>query len=226
MSRSRSSRTRYFGIVTGALLSLLLTAPPASAQWFADVYLEGAYTQRSDVTIKSPTGDTTIPHERFNTSSGYGGRFGYWFESARYLGLSLDVSHFRPDTVPGALKRLDLYETPLSFDLMLRWPLLTTEEIPQGRLQPYLTVGPAVALAEAKDTSNFTPTDQYKTDFPIGVQGGVGLAWQLYSHVAIFVEYRFTHFRPEFTFRNSPGPSKVQFDLNTHFPAAGLSLRF
>ena len=227
VSRLRAmKRIKGVGVIGGVVFWLPLSAPPASAQWFADLYLGGAYTRKSDVTVKSPAGDTTFRGVGFNTSAAYGGRIGYWFESLRLVGLSLDVSHFRPDTVPSSLKRLDLYMTPISFDLMLRWPLLTTEEFPQGRLQPYLAVGPAVALAEAKDTTNFTLANQYETDFPVGVKAGLGLAWQLYQHVALFVEYRFTHFRPEFTFRSPPGHARLEVDLNTHSPVAGISLRF
>jgi len=197
------------------VLWLALAVPPVSAEWFADLYLGGAFTDKSDVKDDSPTGETTLKHIRFNRSSGYGVRAGYWFDFARYVGVSLDVSHFRPDTVPSSLKRLDLYTTPMAFDLMLRWPLLPTDAIPRGRLQPYLTVGPAVALAEAKDTTNLMPTDQYETDFPLGVQAAAGLVWQFYPH-----------FSPEFTFRTPPGSTRLRFDLDTRYPLAGISVRF
>jgi len=109
---------------------------------------------------------------------------------------------------------------------MLRWPLLATEAIPNGRLQPYVAVGPAVALAEAKDTTNFTPANQYDTNWPVGVKAGVGVAWQIQSHVALFTEFRFTHFGPEFTFRNQPETTKLKTDLNTGYVIGGFSLRF
>lgn len=215
-----------FGAIGGFLCWLALPAPPVSAEWLADLYLGGAYTESSDITVKSPTGSMTFRRVRFNTSSVFGGRVGYWFESLRYVGLSLDVAHYRPDSVPSSLKRLDAYVTPVSFDLMLRWPLLMTDAVPQGRLQPYVTVGPAVALAEVKDTTNFIPPDQYKTDFPVGVQAAIGLAWQFYQHVALFAEYRFSHFSPEFTLRSPSGPTKLQVDLDTRYAVAGISLRF
>lgn len=213
--------------ILGILGSWLPFGPtPASAEWFADLYLGGAFTSHSDVTVTSPTGTTIFDNVAFNRSSAYGGRIGYWFESLKFLGLSLDVSHFRPDTVPSGLKRLDLYMTPMSVDLMLRWPLLVTDAFPRGRLQPYLALGPAVALAEAKDTTNFAPTDQYETNFPLGVKAGGGLTWQWKTHVGLFVEYRFTHFSPEFGLRNPSGAAKLKTDINTRYPIAGFSLRF
>jgi hypothetical protein len=226
MGPSRQSLITATALISGAVLWLALAVPPVSAEWFADLYLGGAFTDKSDVKDDSPTGATTLKHIRFNRSSGYGLRIGYWFDFASYVGVSLDVSHFRPDTVPSSLKRLDLYMTPMAFDLMLRWPLLPTDAIPRGRLQPYLTVGPAIALAEAKDTTNLMPTDQYETDFPLGVQVAAGLVWQFYPHVALFAEYRYTHFSPEFRFRTPPGSTRLRFDLDTRYPLAGISVRF
>ena len=226
MGPYRESRITAIALIGGVVLWLAFAVPPASAEWFTDLYLEGASTGKADVKVDSPTGETTLKNIRFNRSSGYGVRIGYWLDFARYFGVSLDVSHFRPDTVPSSLKRLDLYMTPMAFDLMLRWPLLPTDAVPQGRLQPYLTVGPAVALAEAKDTTNLMPTDQYETDFPPGVQAAAGLVWQFYPHVAFFAEYRYTHFSPEFTFRTPPGSTRLRFELGTRYPLAGLSVRF
>src|SRR2546426_370363 len=137
VSRLRAMKhIKGVGVIGGVVFWLALSASPVSAQWFADLYLGGAYTRKSDVTVKSP----------------------------------------------------------------------------------------AVALAEANDTTNFALADQYETDFPLGVKGGLGVAWQLYPHVALFAEYRFPHFRPEFTFRSPPGHARLGVDLNTHSPVAGISL--
>jgi outer membrane protein with beta-barrel domain len=212
-------------LIASTLVPWLVGTPGAAfGEWLADLYLGGAWTQRHDVSLR---GSADVKDVGFNTSSAFGGRIGYYFDSLKILGVALDVSHFRPDTVPGGLHRVDLYMSPISIDLMLRWPGLATTEIPRGRLQPYLTVGPSVALAEAKDTTNFNPPNQYDTNFPVGVKAGVGLAWQLYSHVALFSEFRYTHFSPEFTFKNQPPETtKLKTDINTGYFIAGFSLRF
>jgi opacity protein-like surface antigen len=217
--------TIRFILIASTLVSWLAVAPTSAfAEWMADIYLGGAWTQRHDVTLSDGSGD--VNNVEFNKSSVFGGRIGYYFDSLKILGVAFDVSHFRPDTVPGGLHRLDLYMSPMSIDLMLRWPLLVTDEIPHGRLQPYLAVGPAVALAEAKDTTNFSPPNQYESNFPIGVQAGAGLAWQIQTHVALFTEFRYTHFTPEFTFKNVPETTKLKTDLNTGYVIGGFSLRF
>jgi opacity protein-like surface antigen len=106
-----------------------------------------------------------------------------------------------------------------SFEIMLRRPLLTTSQFPQGRLQPQLTVAPALL---------FTDTDFSAT---VGVKVGAGLAWQFHPHIALFVEYRFTHFQLDvrdsallvegLIIRNPD----VEIDLNTHHIIAGISRR-
>jgi opacity protein-like surface antigen len=218
-----TSTTRLIVIASVLVSWLIATRGVAPGEWLADLYLGGAWTRRHDVTL---SGGSDVTDVHFNRSSTFGGRAGYYFDSREILGVALDVSHFRPDTVPGQLKRLDLYMTPISIDLMLRWPLLVTDTIPHGRLQPYLTVGPAVVLAEAKDTTNFTPANQYETNWPVGVKAGVGLVWQIQPHAAVFTEFRFTHFSPEFTFRNQPRTTKLKTDLNTGYVIGGFSLRF
>lgn len=107
----------------------------------------------------------------------------------------------------------------VSFEFMLRRPLLTSSQFPQGRLQPQLTVAPALL---------FTDTDFAIT---LGVKVGAGLAWQFHPHIALFVEYRFTYFQLDVrdtallvegvVIRNPD----VEIDLFTHHVIAGLSFR-
>lgn len=102
----------------------------------------------------------------------FGGRFGYWIDQFPYVGVGLDVSHFNADVspqtravvfVPDPLglsssavpaKKVDIGVTVISFDLMLRWPLLTSPAFPKGQLQPYVAAGPAVFIAKVKDFAN------------------------------------------------------------------------
>ena len=221
--------------------------PRVSAEWFADLYGGAAGTPRSDVTliIRLPglSADHTLHSVKWDTSASFGGRGGYWFEALPWLGIGLDVFHFGsnistqtvPITVVGMntaaqLQAIDFSITAIAFDVVrLRWPLLTSAEFPKGQLQPYFTVGPALFITQAKDTNNFTPGNQSVTDTSPGVKVGTGVAWQFSTHVAIFGEYRFTHFSPQPTFFNaSPIPIQVplQTDLNSHHLIAGISFRF
>ena len=248
-----------------ALACIIALSAPASAEWFADLYVGPSFTQSEDVVISQPGFKATLKDVEFANSVSFGGRLGYWFESTPYIGFALDASHFRPDMKkqqvtgcfsgpaavdfgingcdpanPLSLVRIDLAVTGISFDALLRWPLLTSKEFPKGKLQPYLTVGPTIFVARAKDTSknsslspNFIPPGQSETDTSVVVKAGTGIAWQFHQNVALFGEYRFTHFAPKFDFKNLDaitGVGTVSFpmktDINTHRAVFGISLRY
>ena len=110
---------------------------------------------------------------------------------------------------------------------MLRYPLMKSAKFPNGQLQPYITVGPAIFVAHAEDSQNFEPSNQTDSDTSVGVKVGAGVAWQFTKTIAMFGEYRFTHFSPEFTFRDDVlGSANLRTDVNTHYLLVGVSLRF
>lgn len=228
--------------------AFLSTASPASAEWFADVYGGAVHTPRSDVTLTvnnpaSTPADHTFQSVKWNDSPTYGGRAGYWFEAVPWYGVGLDVFHFNSDiptqmvplTVRGAtvtanLQAIDFSITALAFDLVrLRAPLLVSEDHPNGRLQPYVTVGPALFFTRARNTTNSELIgNQNAKDTAVGFKGGAGASWQIHRYVALFGEYRFTHFRAEPVF-NSAGsgiPIPLGTDINTHHLLGGISFRY
>jgi len=246
-------RTRLALISVALLASLTVAVLPASAEWFGDLYLGAAFTQNNDVTAKGTVSGTpfevTGKDIHFDNSVAGGGRFGYWFNAVPWLGLGLDVSHFQPkissqtidttvtvggvtvDVGPLHFDNVKLSVTDISFDLMLRWPgLMASPQFPKGQLQPYVSLGPAIFIATAKDSTNFgPPNNQSNTDTSVGVQVGGGVTWLFTQNIGIFGEYRFTHFRPEFEFTTAlPGFSKstVNTDVNTHYLIVGVTFRF
>lgn len=240
---------RKVSLLAAVGLACVMGPGAASAEWFGDLYVGGAFTQNHDVPAKftflGTTAEVTGQDLHFDTSFVGGGRFGYWFGSVPWLGLGVDVSYFQPDISPqtanfavngvslgsGAVDKVDLSVVDISFDLMLRWPgLIASPQFPKGRLQPYFTIGPAIFVATARDSTNFGfPSNQSSTDTSLGVKVGTGVTFLLTPNIGVFAEYRFTHFSPEFGFDvASPGFSKtiVDTDVNTHHVLAGLSLRF
>jgi hypothetical protein len=171
-----------------------------------------------------------------------GARGGYWFPfelGPLNFGVGLDISHFRPDVsrqtrtfcsrfcTSGIFDDLDLSVWTIGFDAMLRFPLLKSPQFPHGQLQPYITVGPAIFVAHAEDRRNFEPSNQDDTDASVGVKVGAGVAWQFTKTIAMFGEYRYTHFSPEFTFRDDVrGSATLSTDVNTHYLLVGASFRF
>ena len=234
-------RTKALLMLT-AILACLVVAAPASAEWFGDLYLGGAFTSKHDVDTNFPNGQVTTLDVTFDPSFVGGARGGYWFPFALgplNLGVGLDISHFRPNIgrqtrtfcrhfcVSDQFDDLDLAVWVIGFDAMLRYPLIKSPEFPNGRLQPYVTLGPAIFVAHAEDSRNFEPSNQSDTDASAGVKVGAGVAWQFTKNIAMFGEYRFTHFSPEFTFRDDVlGNAKLSTDVNTHYLLEGVSFRF
>jgi hypothetical protein len=195
------ARTARPGRLLAACVGIALGLAPtvAAAEWLADLYLGAAFTQRHEVTTETPSGTTSHADVGFNRSAAFGGRAGHWFD---FFGIALDVSHFRPDTIPSSLQRFDLYVTPLTLDLMLRWPLLVSPEHPHGQLQPFIAAGPSAGYIEGKDTSNFAPPNQFDARFVVGAQAEAGGVWEFRPNLALLAEYRFTHFSPDLHFTN------------------------
>ncbi len=236
-------RTRLLLMLT-TIMACLVVAAPASAEWFGDLYVGGAFTEKHDVDTKFPTtGDqVTTLDVTFNNSFAGGIRGGYWFPfelGPLNFGVGLDISHFAPNVsrqtrtfcsrfcVSGEFDDFDLSVWVIGFDAMLRYPLLKSPQLPNGQLQPYLRVGPAIFVAHAEDSRNFEPSNQSDTDTSVGVKLGAGVAWLFTKNIAIFGEYRYTHFSPEFTFRDDVlGSAKLSTDVNTHYLLVGVSFRF
>ena len=228
------SRRPIIGCI--ALAGLILAAEPASAEWFADLYVGGGFTPSTDVSVATesvPMDDVSLPGlpvaidlpsvplrldlDDVGTDDfvAFGIRLGRWFEAVPDVGLAVDMFHFAPEiraqrvrataaadlggiiddlpigvspgiSGPVRLPDIELSATAvISFDVMLRRPLLRSPEFPHGRLQPYIGVGPALLFTDPEP------------DVTVGVKVSGGLAWQFHPRFALFGEYRFTTSAPK-----------------------------
>jgi opacity protein-like surface antigen len=229
-------------VLSLAALVLALTPRAARAEWFLDAYAGWSMTERLDIDIRgfSVPGvrvRASLLDVEPEDSPLFGVRAGYWFGFLPEVGLGLDVFYFQPDirrqrvtatasvsgrildepisvaaAGPVRIPSADLPAVVVAGDLLLRWRFLQTPDIPHGRLQPYLTLGPALLI---------TDPDDYGTT--LGLKVGGGLAWQLHRRLAVFAEYRFTRFTPDDIESNS---LRYSADVNTHHALGGISLRF
>ena len=208
----------------------------------------------ADAGISVSSIDATLRDVDLDDRFSGGLRLGYWFDFRRRmagfdLGVGLDMFYFplrvakqtarassnadinvsisgERFTIPAGedqavdIPQLHADSAVLAPELMLRYGLVVSERFPHGQLQPYLTIGPAIL---------FTASDATVT---VGIKTGAGLAWQFWRHLALLLEYRFTHFEFETDDGNVVVENVAIFDpeiettLNTHFIVAGLSLRF
>ncbi|HSF06481.1 MAG TPA: hypothetical protein VLG10_11885, partial [Methylomirabilota bacterium] len=124
---------------------LLPGARPAAAEPFLDLYAGAAQTESA--TVKAAQRDcnfgfffaTCGPETKatrdadFDLAATYGIRGGYWFEPVPWLGIAGDLSTFEADS-----DNVRFQIVPFTILVMARLPLLTTDDIPRGRLQPYV----------------------------------------------------------------------------------------
>jgi hypothetical protein len=153
---------------------------------------------------------------------------GYWFERAPWVGIAGDLSFFEAEG-----RDAQFTIVPVSLLLMLRLPLLTTQDIPKGRLQPYLGLGPSIFHQDA--SVDFRPQIGKKVEmgsWGVGLDTRVGLAWQFHRRAALFTEYRFTYLpistdsETETFGIVSPATERLDATLNTHHLLVGVSFRF
>src|SRR5215510_2355683 len=163
--------TRSLLMLTSTLVCLA-AATPASAEWFADLYLGGAFTEKHDVEANSQLSRVTTLDVSFDKSFTGGVRGGYWFPfelGPINFGVGMDLSHFRPDIgrqtrtfcssfcTSGVFDDMDLSVWTIGFDAMFRFPLLKSAQFPMGQLQPYITVGPAIFCRMPTTTTTSRP---------------------------------------------------------------------
>lgn len=228
-----------------ALILLLAATAPARAEWTADLYGGGAHTPRSDFTmvINSPGGraDHVFHDVQWDPSIEYGARAGYWLQSVPWLGFAADLFRFDANvpaqsvattisgvTVPANLQAIDFSIVALGLDAKARLQLMQSFEYPRGRLQPYVTGGPALFRVKVTNRANSELTTESATDTAWGYKLGAGASWQIGRNAAIFAEYRYTHFHAEPDLHGNITGAGVPllFDLDTHHLVAGASFSF
>ena len=229
------------------VLCLAVTAPPASAEWFADVYGGQSLTEKNDLTVHDSAGLGIYREVEFDRSLTYGGRFGRYFDAVPFLGLGLDVSKFSPRIGPqqfhidgcvpsggcgggpGGIGAIDVDAWALSLDLLLRLPLLKTEAAPWGAIQPYVTAGVPFfnTTVTPRNTAQFRNHDD-DTDRSFGYKFGGGIAFHVARNLMFFGEYRFTHAEVSVELHDSATlkPAPLRMDLDTHSALIGLSARW
>jgi len=233
-----------------ALVVTVVVGPacrPAAAEWFADLFAGVSLTNNHDLNLNDKAiGPGRFDDVEFDKALAWGGRFGRYFDAVPFLGVGVDFFQFTPYIGPqsaqfrgcvfpgvcgagtGGPGSFDVTVYALSVDLMLRLPLLKSADAPQGRVQPYLTVGPPLFI------TNITPrnTQSFKnqegdTDVSFGLKAGAGVAVQVYKNLMLFGEYRFTHVSPHVELQDANlAQVRLNTDLDTHTALIGLSVRW
>jgi opacity protein-like surface antigen len=196
-----------------------------------DLYLGAAITDGSAVKAEAFYPEESASEKTsYDTSFTFGGRIGYWPDLFQYFGFAWDMSYFQADS-----EKVDFTIVPLSLLFMFRWPLLTSDDYPHGKIQPYLAGGPSVIYYDM--SVDFRPTVSKKVSdwsFDTGWDLRAGLLYQFHKNFALFGEYRYTHYKINYKDETDAWilgfePStrlKVDTTLDTHHFLTGISFRF
>ncbi len=212
-----------WGVAVAVTLLVILTASPVLAEAFLEGYVGFSYPERTQVKVS--TNASVDRDVSFGTSFAYGGRAGYWLSRVPWLGFAGDLS-----SVHAKGEKVDVDLAPLSLLVMLRAPLLASDEIPQGEIQPYVGIGPSFSLFTYV-SANFEPAARTLSDWTILDRGFIvpaGVTVQLNKHLAVFTEYRYTYYdiRYKEVLYGGTDPDKFDAHLASHNLLFGLSWHF
>jgi opacity protein-like surface antigen len=140
-----------------------------------------------------------------------GGKFGYWFsrEGAlkanypsfmKYFGLEIDISYhplnwgrqgvvISPVGYPMQIKN-DGCMVTAAFLVMGRYGFLPDKEVPFGRLQPYLGIGPTIVFTK---TNLNIGRDYQSSEGDFGFMVETGLRYMLWKNVSINPEFKYRY---------------------------------
>jgi hypothetical protein len=164
----------------------------------------------------------------------FNAKLGYFFHRFPYLGLEGEVSYTRNKFrqtfplagPPGTTASFDdaFDNISLALRIMGRYGFLPDTEVPFGRLQPYVGIGPGLELVCGDN-------DTAKN---IGLEVSAGLKYMILKNFSTFVEYKFSYqFAVEISPRmfnvngvNEPVSGKYTFDYARHMVVVGLAYHF
>ncbi len=170
-------------------------------EFYVGGYLGASLVQSTDLKFDDgifPAGGTlNTSKQKFEPSAVGGLKFGYFLQSLPYLGLEAETNYARnyvreqrvtlSRPVLGTTQAIlpaDNWSTwTLALHIVGRYGFLPDQEVPFGRLQPYVGLGPGLVMVydEVDAAKNFA------------IDAMAGLRYMLLKNVSAFVEYKFSH---------------------------------
>jgi len=211
-------KTKTFVLVVVAFLALAGVAQ--SAMWVG-AQLGGNFPLKSNVDVNGVTfGDTT-----FRPSVIGGGTIGYdfintgfgaynWPDWMKYLSVATDLTYNRMvvEGQSGGLgdalansARFNGYMVAWSFLLRAQYGFMHDNEVPSGRVVPYIGVGPAVVFSGGDGSyalvsvNNLTNTRFHVAQTNIGVVVEPGIRFMCLKNVSVDTAMRYRWCRPSWS---------------------------
>ncbi len=191
---------------------------------FIDLYYGYVTTENSTISA-STQGDCFLfcgPVQYFSgqahyePSSAFGVRYGTWFDKYPALGLALDIAYLSAEA-----QNVRTWYVPIAVEPLARYSMLSTDVVPDGRLQVYGGLTLALVIGNIRVNG----TGGSSAEFGFG--GLLGAAWHFPSF-AVFGEYRI--FDTKLSYDSSDdwisfGQSKASASLDTKQMVFGVSFK-
>jgi opacity protein-like surface antigen len=160
---------------------------------------------------------------------------GYFLHSLPYFGGEIEFMYDRHDTetkqvnlspavngaTVGSFPKYHIHCTTLAFHFLGRYGFLKDKEVPFGRLQPYVGIGPGFVILWATNDSakNFS------------LEALAGVRYLLRKNLSVFLEYKFSQqwdveLDPATLVVGNELRGKGTFDFTVHRFAVGLAFHF
>lgn len=144
------------------------------------------------------------------------------------IGAELEASRYDPHIKGGQVlsggvvtNPVQLTATFVGANLLVRFPIGATDELPNGRWFPYFGIGGGIQSLRFKTDASTEGRDPSPAVQVLG-----GLKVFLFKNLAIFGEAKFTHAQHTLEFQASGVSVTDKFDLNTVHGVGGISLHF
>jgi len=212
---------------------MTLSGPPAQAEMYSAGQL-GLSIPNSFSNIEgmgSNTG-TTISNLSLVNSFMYGLKFGYYFDSVKWLGVETEVfnstPHIKQQTATASNATGSLTGTVPGASLrVLNWaPVNVVVRYQMGKLEPYAGVGMGVFISSLKDGS----TGLYSSSTKVGLNTQLGLRYLIFENVSLFGEWKYNRASFDFPgFSGVPAQSTgggYKGDYSAHILAFGVGYHF
>ena len=215
-----------------------------NGEFYAGGYLGAAFTPSQNLQYldgvllnqgkQGSAGRVTLYNNQFATSLTGGVKLGYFFHTIPYLGLevesgvnnsyvnrrTLSLSRTIQGATTGAVPNDFWINWATGLHIVGRYGFLPNPEVPFGRLQPYVGIGPcfSVEYDELDSAKNF------------GIDVMAGLRYMITKHISAFVEYKFNYqwaiemeSHPFYLPNGTEGRGMATQDYATHKVVMGLA---
>ena len=213
-----------------SMMSLVLLLCLCMPSWaLAELYLGafGGHTFPNDYSDQKTTlgGVTSYPADSPNGSSYVvGGKVGYFFERARWLGLETEAFYTKADigkpggpVAPGDVRVITVAE-----NVMVRYP--------GNRIQPYVGVGLGVLFVDVRqDFPGHPASAGDASDVALGLNALGGLRVFLTDSIGLFAEYKYQYSPQNFEIKNFLGTGDTLENegvYSTNMVVGGLAYHF